>query len=99
MKKTANKKGSKSALKRILERDGRKLRWLSESTGINYQRLQRITNQGYEPTVSEAARITNCLKMPLQELFPSVELSEALAIDSDNRSVTAFTGQRRKQRQ
>jgi len=78
MKKTANKKGRGSLLKEILREDGRKLKWLSESTGINYQRLQRITNQGYEPTISEAARICNSLRRPLQELFPSQDLSNAL---------------------
>ncbi|MEX1138320.1 MAG: hypothetical protein WEB33_02820 [Bacteroidota bacterium] len=86
MKKTANKKGGKSPLKRTLEQDGRKLKWLSESTGINYQRLQRITNQGYEPTISEAARITNCLKRPLQDLFPSLDLNNALAAASIRQS-------------
>jgi hypothetical protein len=85
MKKTANKKGGKSPLKEFLREDGRKLKWLSETTGINYQRLQRITNQGYEPTISEAARITNCLKRPLQELFPSLDLSSALAVAGDGK--------------
>jgi hypothetical protein len=83
MKKTANKKGGGSTLKRVLERDGRKLKWLSESAGINYQRLQRIINQGYEPTISEAARIAGCLKLPLPELFPSLELANALALGAD----------------
>ena len=79
MKKTANKKGGKTPLKRVLDEGGRKLKWVSESTGINYQRLQRITNLGYEPTISEAARIAHCLKRPLEELFPSADLANALA--------------------
>jgi len=83
MKKTANKKGGKSQLKKILEEDGRKLKWLSESTGINYQRMQRITNQGYEPTISEAARISRSLGRALSELFPSTDLSHALKAGSD----------------
>lgn len=72
MKKTANKKGGKSPLKRILVEDGRKMKWLSETTGINYQRLQRITNEGYEPTLSEAVRLSTALSRSLQELFPSL---------------------------
>jgi hypothetical protein len=75
MKKTANKKGGKSRLKRVLDEDGRKLKWLSESTGINYQRLQRITNQGYEPTLSEAVRLAQALRRSLQDLFPSLDLT------------------------
>jgi hypothetical protein len=98
MKKTANKKGGKSPLKRTLEEDGRKLKWLSESTGINYQRLQRITNQGYEPTISEAARITNCLKRPLQDLFPSMDLNNALAAGAAGGSRGASDSYRAKSR-
>ncbi|MBI4417863.1 MAG: helix-turn-helix transcriptional regulator [Ignavibacteriales bacterium] len=78
MKKTANKKGGKSRLKRVLDEDGRKLKWLSESTGINYQRLQRITNQGYEPTLSEAVRLAQALRRSLQDLFPSLDLAGTL---------------------
>ncbi len=96
MKKTANKKGGKSPLKRILEEDGRKLKWLSVSTGINYQRLQRITNHGYEPTISEAARITNCLKRPLHELFPSLELTDAMTFNGEARAVKGQALERKK---
>ncbi|MBI2619396.1 MAG: helix-turn-helix transcriptional regulator [Ignavibacteriales bacterium] len=99
MKKNANKqKGGRSFLKKVLQADGRKLTWLSESTGINYQRLQRIMNQGYEPTISEAAKIANVLKQPLQELFPSLDLSDALMHSWPNRGRSTSslkTGKRR----
>ena len=85
MKKTANKKGGKTTLKRVLDEGGRKLKWVSESTGINYQRLQRITNLGYEPTISEAAKIATCLNRPLEELFPSMDLTNALAVSADGK--------------
>lgn len=83
MKKTANKKGGKSHLKRILEEDGRKLKWLSESTGINYQRLQRIMNQGYEPTLSEAVELARAMRRTLQDLFPSLDLAGVIEERSD----------------
>ena len=77
MKNIAHTAG-RSPLKSAVEEDGRKLKWLARTAGIDYQRLQRIANQGYEPTISEAARISNSLKKPLLDLFPSAELEAAL---------------------
>jgi transcriptional regulator with XRE-family HTH domain len=80
MEKIKNKqKGTKTVLRRVLEQDGRKLKWLADASGINYQRLQRIANHGYEPTITEAAKIANALKKSLVTLFPSDELQQALA--------------------
>ncbi len=80
MKKTRNKQRKLSpVLKKVLHQDGRKLRWLSDETHINYQRLQRLVNQGYEPTLSEAAKIANTVGKPIDVLFPSEDLSKAIA--------------------
>ena len=70
----------RSPLRAAIDEDGRKLKWLAGTTGIDYQRLQRIMNQGYEPTLSEAARVSNALKRSLLNLFPSAELEAALAL-------------------
>jgi hypothetical protein len=73
MKKNANKQREKAvtALKGLLREDGRKLTWLSHVTDIHYQRLQRIINQGYDPTITEAAKISTALGKPVSILFPS----------------------------
>ena len=87
MKKNANKQREKAVttLKGILKEDGRKLTWLSRVTDIHYQRLQRIINQGFDPTLTEAAKISSALGKPIPALFPSVELQQAiLQADSDH---------------
>jgi len=80
MKKNENKqsKNAITPLKKVLKEDGRKLTWLSAVTRIQYQRLQRIVNQGYDPSITEAVRIAGALKKPLPSLFPIEGLTEAL---------------------
>ena len=80
MKKNENKQrnNAETALKGTLKKDGRKLTWLSGVTNINYQRLQRIVNQGYDPSISEAAKIAAALGLSITVLFPSKELQQAL---------------------
>lgn len=83
MKKIKNKQNElKTMLRSALEADGRRLKWLSNTTKIHYQRLQRIANQGYEPSLTEAAKIANALGKSLLLLFPSTELNKALALSS-----------------
>jgi hypothetical protein len=79
MKKNENKqnKNAITALKHILRNDGRKLTWLSAVTNIHYQRLQRIVNQGYDPSITEAVKIAGALKRPITLLFPLEGLQEA----------------------
>ncbi|MGA9406494.1 MAG: helix-turn-helix transcriptional regulator [Bacteroidota bacterium] len=79
MKKNENKqrKNAVTDLKKILKNDGRKLTWLSAVTNIQYQRLQRIVNQGYEPSITEAVKIAGALKKPITALFPLDGLQEA----------------------
>ncbi len=79
MKKNENKqnKNSITALKKVLKGDGRKLTWLSAVTDIHYQRLQRIVNQGYDPSITEAVKIAGALKKPITVLFPLDGLQEA----------------------
>lgn len=92
MKKNENKqKKTRTHVKQVLEEDGRKLKWLSGATGINYQRLQRIVNQGYEPTITEAARISNAVKRLLSELFPSPELYNALVQDAEKGTLVSVS--------
>jgi hypothetical protein len=80
MKKNRNKqRKSLPELKKVLHQDGRKLSWLSDETNINYQRLQRLVNQGYEPMLSEAAKIANTVGKPIDVLFPSEDVSKAIA--------------------
>ncbi len=80
MKKNENKqsKNAITALKSVLRDDGRKLTWLSAVTNIHYQRLQRIVNQGYDPSITEAVKIAGALKRPITALFPIDGLQEAL---------------------
>lgn len=80
MKKNENKQrnNTETTLKGILKKDGRKLTWLSVVTSINYQRLQRIVNQGYDPSISEAAKIAAALGLSITVLFPSKELQQGL---------------------
>ena len=79
MKKNENKqrKNAITALKNVLRDDGRKLTWLSAVTNIHYQRLQRIVNQGYDPSITEAVKIAGALKKPITLLFPIEGLGEA----------------------
>ncbi len=79
MKKYENKqsKNTITALKGVLKDDGRKLTWLSAVTNIHYQRLQRIVNQGYDPSITEAVKIAGALKKPINVLFPLDGLQEA----------------------
>ncbi|MGA7161469.1 MAG: helix-turn-helix transcriptional regulator [Bacteroidota bacterium] len=79
MKKNENKqsKNAITALKKFLKSDGRKLTWLSAVTKIQYQRLQRIVNQGYDPSITEAVKIAGALKKPITALFPLDGLKEA----------------------
>jgi uncharacterized protein YfbU (UPF0304 family) len=86
MKKNENKqsKNAITALKSVLKNDGRKLTWLSAVTSIHYQRLQRIVNQGYDPSITEAVKIAGALKKPITVLFPLDGLQEAfLHIDPE----------------
>ena len=80
MKKNENKqsKNEITALKDVLRSDGRKLTWLSAVTDIHYQRLQRIVNQGYDPSITEAVKIAGALKKPITLLFPIDGLHDAL---------------------
>jgi lambda repressor-like predicted transcriptional regulator len=73
MKKNVNKQrnNAETTLKGILKKEGRKLTWLSAVTNINYQRLQRIVNQSYDPSISEAAKIAAALGLSITVLFPS----------------------------
>jgi uncharacterized protein YfbU (UPF0304 family) len=84
MKKNENKqkKSSTTVLKTVLKSDGRKLTWLASVTNIQYQRLQRIVNQGYDPSIREAVKIAGALKQPINTLFPMDGLEEAF-IQSD----------------
>jgi hypothetical protein len=79
MKKNENKqsKNAITTLKSVLKDDGRKLTWLSAVTNIHYQRLQRIVNQGYDPSITEAVKIASALKRPITVLFPVDGLQEA----------------------
>jgi len=79
MKKNENKqkKSSATALKIVLKSDGRKLTWLASVTNIQYQRLQRIVNQGYDPSIREAVKIAGALKRPIGALFPLEGMEEA----------------------
>ncbi|HTY12249.1 MAG TPA: helix-turn-helix transcriptional regulator [Bacteroidota bacterium] len=79
MKKNENKqkKSSSTALKNVLKNDGRKLTWLAAVTNIQYQRLQRIVNQGYDPSIREAVKIAGALRKPITALFPLDGLEEA----------------------
>ena len=72
MKKNENKqsKNAITTLKSVLKDDGRKLTWLSAVTNIHYQRLQRIVNQGYDPSITEAVKIASALRKPITVLFP-----------------------------
>ena len=83
MKKNQKKQKKKriTALKKILKNDGRKLTWLSAVTHIQYQRLQRIVNQGYDPSITEAAKIAAVLKKPIIVLFPLDKLQAPLFQD------------------
>jgi uncharacterized protein YfbU (UPF0304 family) len=79
MKKNENKqsKNAITTLKSVLKDDGRKLTWLSAVTNIHYQRLQRIVNQGYDPSITEAVKIASALKKPITVLFAVNGLQEA----------------------
>lgn len=90
MKKNEKKqrKNGTTPVKMAILRDGRKLTWLSTVTNIHYQRLQRIVNQGYEPGITEAARIAAALGKPITVLFPSSELREALLLKSSKEVVS-----------
>ncbi|HTR82128.1 MAG TPA: hypothetical protein VMM58_10910 [Bacteroidota bacterium] len=96
MKKNAHKQRKKgvSVLKKILQDDGRKLVWLSSVTEIQYQRLQRIVNQGYDPTIREASKIAVALKKGLVDIFPSDDLRETLLFGARE----AFLGRTQERR-
>ena len=84
MKKNVKKqrKNGTTPLKKAIRQEGRKLTWLSTVTNIDYQRLQRIVNQGYEPSITEAVKIAAALGKPITALFPSGELRQALILKS-----------------
>ena len=89
MKKNENKqkKNAATVLKTILRNDGRKLTWLSAVTSIHYQRLQRIVNQGYDPSIREAAKIAGALKKPITVIFPLDGFQEAFVISEPELSL------------
>lgn len=100
MKKNANKqkKNGITVLKKMLKNDGRKLTWLSAVTEIQYQRLQRIVNQGYDPSITEASKIAAALRKSIIEVFPLEFQESVLYIDSERspRSVHTQKGDSRR---
>lgn len=58
-----------SRLRRFVKADGRALTWLSKRTGIQYDRLCRVSRGEDEPTLREAILIKLALLCEFEEVF------------------------------
>lgn len=77
-------KHKETKLKTYLKSRGTKLTWLEESliergTAIHYQRLRRIVEGRFPPTVHEARAIAAVLQRPMDELFEPTGVKNAYA--------------------
>lgn len=57
-------------LKAILEKEGRRQRWLAEATGLSEFRVGRIAGGHSRARVEEAIVIARALGRPVEDVFP-----------------------------